>query len=342
MQVLRAESLLRHNTLAIDVRAAALAEVDSALAMNEALDYARAEGLGVLPLGQGSNVVFAGDVDALVLCQRGGDVEPLAHVGDTVVLRVGAGHDWHALVERSQERGLYGLENLALIPGTVGAAPIQNIGAYGVELASFVEAVHAVEIASGKAIRLGADECEFAYRDSIFKGELNGQVVITAVDLRLSTRPAPDYRYPALAAELEARGAPLPTPRDVFNAVVAVRRRRLPDPAVEPNAGSFFKNPIVDAAQAASLVGRWPGLPQYLQPDGRIKLAAAWLIERAGWKGRREGAVGVHPGHALVMVNYGGGSGAALLQLAGEVVDSVRAEFGVTLEMEPRVYGRSQ
>ncbi len=341
MQIRRAESLRSRNTLGIDASAAAYAEVATRQELDSALDAARSEGLSVLPLGEGSNIVLAGPVPALVLRQLAADTEVVSTRDHDVVLRVSAGHDWHALVASTLERGLYGLENLALIPGTVGAAPIQNIGAYGVEFAQFAVAVHAVETATGKTLELPAQECGFAYRDSIFKGELCERVVITAVDLRLSTRPQPEYSYPALAVEFSARGVPPPQPRNIFDAVVNLRRHRLPDPAQEPNCGSFFKNPIVAPEKAAELVGDYPGLPQYLQADGRIKLAAAWLIERAGWKGERRGPVGIHPGHALVLVNYGGGSGADVLRLADAVVHSVRAKFGVTLEMEPRVYGEA-
>lgn len=340
MQILRAESLRTRNTLRLESHAAALAEVSSAAELNHALDWAQAQGLPAVPLGTGSNVVLVGDLNALVLCQRGSDMELLGEQGDTVLLRVSAGHDWHQLVQRTLEAGFYGLENLALIPGTVGAAPIQNIGAYGVELERFVKAVHAVEIASGRAMTLSAGDCGFGYRDSVFKGELRDKLVITAVDLRLSRQPRPQLGYPTLRSELEGAGIDDPQPEDVFRAVVAVRSRRLPDPAREPNAGSFFKNPVLEATAAASLQGQHPDVPVYPQADGRAKIPAAWLIDRAGWKGRRRGGVGVHPGHALVLVNYQSDSGTELLALADEIAASVKARFDVALEPEPRIYGQ--
>ncbi len=339
MQIRRAEALQSRNTLDIPASAAAFVEVGLAQEINDALRWARAEGLAALALGEGSNVVFCGDVEALFIQQVSTGWENLGLRGSAVDLRVAAATNWHALVESTLAQGWYGLENLALIPGQVGAAPVQNIGAYGVELAQFIRCVHAVDSQTGASLQLSAQECQFGYRDSVFKRELRDRVIITAVDLRLSTRPCGNYTYPALAAELQRREIAEPAPLDVFNAVVAVRRSRLPDPAREPNAGSFFKNPVIEANQAAALAAQHRDMPQYPQDDGHRKIPAAWLIEQAGWKGQREGAFGIHPQHALVMVNYAGGSGAALLQLAAKVVQSVEEQFGITLEMEPRVYG---
>lgn len=339
MQIEADFSLAAHNTLALAARARGFARPETAGDLRAALAWSRAEGLAVLPLGEGSNVVFAGDVDALVLQLASSGRRLLESGDDAVRLRVAAGENWHTFVAWAVARGYGCLANLALIPGTVGAAPIQNIGAYGVELDQFVEAVHVLRLDTGEAQTLDAADCAFAYRDSIFKGELAGAVVVTAVDFCLPLQAPVQAQYPSLAAELEARGIREPGARDVFEAVVAVRRARLPDPADEPNAGSFFKNPVLPAAQAQALQQRYPGLPHYPAEAGRVKLPAAWLIERAGWKGAQRGGVGVHPGHALVLVNYGANSGAALLELAGDIQASVQEQFGVSLEMEPRVYG---
>lgn len=339
MQILRAESLRPHNTLGLCSNAAALARVSSRAELDEALAWARAEGLPVVPLGEGSNVVLAGDLEALVLSQESGAINPMQGQDDRVVLRVEAGCNWHRLVTRSLQQGWYGLENLALIPGQLGAAPIQNIGAYGVELERFVRAVHAVRIDDGAALSLDPAECHFGYRDSIFKRELRDQVVITAVDLELSTNPACHIHYPALREELSDLGVENPRPQDVFNAVVKVRRRRLPDPVSEPNAGSFYKNPVISGGHADSLKNENPGLPCYEQDDGSVKLPAAWLIEQCGWKGQRKAGVGIHQEHALVLVNYSGNSGAQLLEFANQIADSVKSRFGIALEMEPRIYG---
>ena len=333
------ETLRGYNTLALDARAQAFAEVHSEQELLAALAQARALGLPVMPLGEGSNIVLAGSVAALVIRLGTRGIEVLARDAGTVSLRVAAGESWHGLVRWTLQQGYYGLENLALIPGTVGAAPIQNIGAYGVELASLVQAVHCVEIGSGRARTLAGDACEFGYRDSIFKRSLRDQVIITAVDLRLQRQPALQVSYPALAAALAQQPAAALTPQAVFDAVVSIRRSKLPDPAQVPNAGSFFKNPVVAAAVAAELAARFPGLPQYPQADGQVKLAAAWLIDYCGWKGKCRGGFGVHPEHALVLVNRGGSSGADLLALAAEVAATVRDNFGIALEIEPRVYG---
>ena len=339
MRVLTEEPLLRYNTLALQGRARAFLQVRAAAELERALAWARRQQLPVIPLGEGSNVVLAGDIEALVLRMAITGIELLEEDDKQASLRVAAGEVWHPLVEWTLRRGYYGLENLALIPGTVGAAPVQNIGAYGVELASFVRAVHCVDIASGRARTLAGDACEFGYRDSIFKRSLRDQVIITAVDLQLQRKPALQVNYPALAAALAQQPAAAITPQAVFDAVVGIRRSKLPDPARIPNAGSFFKNPVVAAALAAELAARFPGLPQYPQADGQVKLAAAWLIEYCGWKGRCRGGFGVHPEHALVLVNRGGSSGADLLALAAEVAASVYDNFGIALEIEPRVYG---
>jgi len=304
--------------------------------LRAALAEARERGLPVLVLGEGSNVLFAGNVDALVLRYTATGREVLADDGDSIRLRVAAGENWHQLVFWCLGQGYHGLENLALIPGTVGAAPIQNIGAYGVELAAFVDSVHAVRISDGESLVLSRETCAFGYRDSVFKGALRDAVVITAVDLRLRRRPLPITDYPSLRQRLASQGDDA-DPRAVFDAVVALRRERLPDPVETPNAGSFFKNPVVDRETAAALAERFPAMPQFDAPGGR-KLAAGWLIEQCGWRGVEGEGVAVHPGHALVLTSHGG-DGRALLALARRIQDSVAATFGCTLEIEPRVYG---
>ncbi|TXS93002.1 UDP-N-acetylmuramate dehydrogenase [Parahaliea maris] len=341
MQINPDFSLAAHNTLALAAQARAFARVESLDELRQARVWARAEGLGILPLGEGSNVVFAGDVDALVMQLASRGRQLLDSDDTTHCLRVAAGENWHAFVTWAVGQGYSGLANLALIPGTVGAAPIQNIGAYGVELEQFVEAVQVVHLDSGVEQTLSAADCGFAYRDSIFKRELT-DVVVTAVDFRLPLKAPAQARYPSLAVYLEAQGITEPGGMDVYNAVVAIRGARLPDPATDPNAGSFFKNPVVAESVAKALAGQYSGMPTYPAGEGRIKIPAAWLIEQAGWKGEQRNGVGVHPGHALVLVNYGANSGARLLELARAIQLSVQERFGVALEMEPRVYGEVQ
>ena len=339
MSITEFASLQHYNTLALEARARALAQVCQSADLAAACAWARREGLPLVPLGQGSNIVLAQDLDALVVLMATRGVDILSDGSDEVLLRVAAGENWHELVQWALVKGLYGLENLALIPGTVGAAPVQNIGAYGVELASMIEAVHAHVIDDDTRLVLSRDDCAFGYRDSVFKHGLRDRVVITAVDLRLSRRPRLQLDYPALAQGLRSARVVSPTPIDVFNAVIRLRRSRLPDPAVQPNAGSFFLNPLVSMEQAEALAARFPALPMYAQTDGGIKLAAGWLIDFCGWKGYRNNNLGIHPQHALVLVNYGNESGRQLLQLAETVAQSVADTFGVQLVIEPRVYG---
>lgn len=339
MHVLQAEPLQRYNTLALQGLARGLVHVADQRQLLAALQWAQARKLPVIPLGEGSNVVIAGDLEALVLRMETRGIQRLDDTAQGVLLRVAAGENWHDLVQWTLQQGFYGLENLALIPGTVGAAPIQNIGAYGVELAPFVRAVHCLELATGRSCSLAASDCEFGYRDSVFKRSLRDQLLITAVDIELSRQPDVQVEYPALARELSGLPAAAPSPQDVFDAVVRIRRSKLPDPARVPNAGSFFKNPVVTGDTASELLRQFPGLPLYPQNDQQVKLPAAWLIDYCGWKGRRVGELGVHPEHALVLVNYGCDSGARLLELAAAVAASVLATFNIALEIEPRVYG---
>ena len=284
-------------------------------------------------------MVLAGDLSALVIHQARKGIEILDDAEDTVLLRVAAGENWHTLVQWTLARNYFGLENLALIPGTVGAAPIQNIGAYGVELAPFVQRVFAIRIEDGKPLELTAKDCEFGYRDSVFKQALRDRVVITSVDLLLSKNPALQLAYPALKNYLQSRNADALTPQAIFDAVVNIRRSRLPDPGVTPNAGSFFKNPVISQGRWDELRIHAPKLPSYPQSNGQVKLPAAWLIDQCGWKGKRLGGYGVHPEHALVLVNHGGDNGAELLELARQISRSVEGIYGIELEIEPRVYG---
>ncbi|MCB1687273.1 MAG: UDP-N-acetylmuramate dehydrogenase [Halioglobus sp.] len=339
VEIQRDKALRGYNTLALQARAQAFVTVSSEEELLAALAQARELKLPLVPLGEGSNVVLAGDVDALVLRQRCRGIQVLELGKDSVTLRVAAGENWHEFVHWALQQGYYGLENLALIPGTVGAAPIQNIGAYGVELCTTLQHVHAREIADGSAVSLANEDCQFGYRDSIFKRELRDRYVITAIDLQLSRRADVTTTYPALTTYFGEHPHIEVTPQAVFDAVVAIRRSKLPDPAVVPNAGSFFKNPVIDAQVAAALLASHPDLPCFPQHDGSVKVSAAWMIERCGWKGFRRDNVGVHEQHALVLVNYGSDSGAQLLALAREIALSVQNAYRILLEIEPRVYG---
>jgi UDP-N-acetylmuramate dehydrogenase len=277
----------------------------------------------------------------LLLHQQCRGIATLEDSADHALLEVAAGENWHRFVASSLQSGLFGLENLALIPGTVGAAPIQNIGAYGVEVGRYIERVNCRTLPDGEALQLAGADCEFGYRDSVFKGHLRDAAVVESVVFRLPRTPRVEISYPALAAWLEGRGIDAPTPQQVFDAVVAIRRSRLPDPAETPNAGSFFKNPVVTDAALASLLRQFPALPHFPDTDrpGCHKLAAAWLIEQCGFKQFGDAAVHVHLEHALVIVNPQHRPGAEILALAERIVAVVEGRFGLRLEREPRCYG---
>jgi len=332
-------SLQGRNTLHVAARAAAMCDVRSAEQLTEAFELAQMRGMDVLVLGEGSNVLFAGDYPGLVLHLGFDDCRVLSEDGDRALIRADAGMRWNDLVHWTLARGWNGLENLALIPGTVGASPIQNIGAYGVEVASLIETVEAYDRASGRVKRLSNADCAFGYRDSRFKRERDDWVV-TAVEFRLGRHRPLQTGYAGVPEELAAMGVAEPAAVHVAEAISRIRTRKLPNPALVGNAGSFFKNPLVPEAQAEALRAAHPGLPVYpAGQDGLRKLSAAWLIEQAGLKGYRDGDAGIAAQHALVLVNHGQATGAQLLAVARTVIDTVRTRFGITLEPEPRIVG---
>lgn len=322
------------NSLRIGARARHLALVHDADILPSLLADRRFRDQPVKLLGGGSNVLIAADVEGLLvhLDTRGRYIT--AEDADSVRVEVAAGENWHELVLWSLDQGLVGLENLSLIPGSVGAAPIQNIGAYGVELCDCLHAVTAYDRQQREWVELDREACAFAYRDSRFKQE-PGRFLLTAVTLALARQRPLRLDYAGIREELDAMAVSQPDASAVSRAVIRLRKRKLPDPAELPNAGSFFKNPVVDAELAAELGQHHPALPRWPAGAGRIKLGAGWLIEAAGCKGNRCGDAGVAPGHALVLVNYGAASGADLLALAGQIQQQVAARFGVSLETEP-------
>src|SRR6266702_8474362 len=329
--------LLAHNTFGFDVRAKHAIRLTQEAQIPALGHDTRIEGLPRLVLGGGSNVVLTKHFDGVALLVELHGRRVVGEDEEAVFLEAGAGESWHEFVAWTLSQGLPGLENLALIPGTVGAAPIQNIGAYGLEMGERFASLRAVELETGAVVELDANACRFGYRDSFFKREGRDRFVITSVTFRLPKVWQPRAGYADLARELAASGdgAAPPTARAIFDAVVAVRRAKLPDPLQLGNAGSFFKNPVVEAAQFEALKVQAPDLVSYLQPDGRVKLAAGWLIDRCGWKGRAIGAAAVHERQALVLVNRGGASGAEVLALARAIQEDVLARFGVELEAEP-------
>ena len=336
--LVRDAPLASRNTFGVVAKADRLVELHDADALPAAL-----AALGEVPrliLGSGSNLLLTGDVAGGVLAVATRGRRIIEDDGRHALVEAEAGENWHEFVVWTLGQGLYGLQNLSLIPGTVGAAPVQNIGAYGVELESLVDSLDAVELRDGRPVRLERSACEFAYRDSRFRRSRGDRLLILRVRLRLSRDPIVDTTYSALQAELDARGVSHPTPAQVSAAVCAIRRRRLPDPARIGNAGSFFKNPVVDQETLAAIRVTHPEAPVFpagAAGVGAVKLSAAWLIERCGWKGRRLGAAGVHAEHSLVLVNHGGATGAQILELADRIRASVRDAFGIELEPEPTI-----
>lgn len=333
----RAASLKALNTFGVEARADRLLELRDAADLPAALDLLRAHP-PALVLGGGSNLLFTRDPPGTVLRVMLAGRRLLDEAGDDVRVEAAAGENWHAFVGWTIDQGLSGLENLSLIPGSVGASPVQNVGAYGVEVRDCFDSLDAVSLRDGAARRFDAADCAFGYRDSVFKHPEGSQWLITAVRFRLSRVPRLRLDYGELRDELRTLGVASPGAQDVADAVCAIRRRKLPDPASIGNAGSFFKNPIVDRALAERLRAGHPGLPIYPgDSPATAKLSAAWMIDRCGWKGHREGDAGVHAQHALVLVNHGHASGAQILALAERIRESVRQRFGVELEREPVV-----
>lgn len=326
-----------HNSFGLPVQADAVYPVHTLEQLRERLQVMSAAPLIV---GAGSNMLFVSErlqVPVLMPLLKGIQYRDEADEPDAVLVDVGAGEVWHELVLDSLQKGLCGLENLSLIPGTVGAAPIQNIGAYGVEVKERIVAVAGVDLYTGELRELDNAECQFAYRDSVFKRKLKDRFMVTSVRFRLHRRAPLQTHYEALAHELARHPEQPLTARRISDAVIAVRRARLPDPVLLGNAGSFFKNPVVETDIYLSLLQRYPDMPHYPQSNGQIKLAAGWLIDRAGLKGIRRGAAGTHAQQALVIVNHGGASGQDILNIAREVRDTVLDKFAVALQPEVRL-----
>lgn len=327
--------LAEHNTFRVPARARLLAEVNDPQALSELLQLSELRDRPLLVLGEGSNVLFTRDFAGVVIIPTARGMRLLGEDSAGVRLHAAAGEHWNDLVRWSLAQGLSGLENLSLIPGSVGAAPIQNIGAYGAELADSLIAVEAYDRQQHEAVRLTREQCAFSYRQSLFK-QTPDRWIITAVELELQRVAPLRLDYAGVREELSAMGIARPTAADVSDAVCRLRQRKLPDPAQIGNAGSFFKNPVVTVEHAAQLQGVYPGLPVFAAAEGR-KLSAAWLIEQCGWKGFRDGDAGVSEKHALVLVNHRHATGAELWALAQRIMHSVQDKFGIRLEPEPRI-----
>src|SRR5471032_3077705 len=337
LQVQSGVSLKPFNTFGVAVTAQHFAEAHSDDDVRQALAYAAEHQLPLTVIGGGSNLLLTGDVQGLVLRMVTRGIRILREDCIQVIVEAEAGEPWHPFVLDTLAQGIKGLENLSLIPGTVGAAPMQNIGAYGVELKDVFHSLTALDRQTGELRDFTLEECAFGYRDSVFKHEI-GRWLILRVRFALSRVERLHLEYGPVRQRLEAQGIKEPTATDVSQAICSIRNEKLPDPAVLGNAGSFFKNPLVSAALVAQLKGEYPDVVAYAQPDGQMKLAAGWLIERAGWKGFREADAGVHKLQALVLVNYGGATGLQLLGLAQRIQKDIWQRFSVELEMEPNRY----
>jgi UDP-N-acetylmuramate dehydrogenase len=330
-------NLRTFNSFGLPATAHTLVRIDSDATLRRVIDHPE---LGRAPkfiLGGGSNIVFTRDPEAIVLKVEVRGLRLVDERPDAWIVEAGAGENWHDTVAWTLAHGYPGLENLALIPGSVGAAPVQNIVADGVELKDRFYSLDVVDLVTGRSVTLDAPMCHFGYRDSVFKHDLAGKCVITRVRFRLPRPWQPVLGYLELERKMHDTGNTAPDAQTVFDWVCAIRRAKLPDPAQIGNAGSFFKNPVVSVEQCRDIIGRDPEVVHYPLPDGSVKLAAGWLIDACGWKGKSVGRAGVYERQALVLVNRGGASGAEVVTLARAIQESVYGRFGIRLEPEPVV-----
>tara|TARA_B110000503_G_C7150813_1_gene415080 strand:- start:1475 stop:2491 length:1017 start_codon:yes stop_codon:yes gene_type:complete len=332
-------NLKEFNTFGIEVFAKEFVELNST---NDAIEFFKNTELNekeFLILGGGSNLLLTEDFDGLIIKNNLKGVEVIEQDDDSILLKAGAGENWHEFVLQSIDKGFAGLENLSLIPGNVGASPMQNIGAYGVEVKDLITEVEAIEISTGKIKTFTNEECKFDYRSSVFKTTNKNQYFISAVNFKLSKKPDFNVSYGAIKSQLEQHGVTKEslTTKAISDAVIAIRQSKLPDPKKIGNSGSFFKNPIVSKDTFEKLKRKFKDMPAYQLPNGDYKLAAGWLIEKTGWKGYTEGNYGVHKNQALVLVNYGGASGLEIYDLSERILLSVREKFRVTLEREVNI-----
>lgn len=327
-------SLKNLNTFGIEAHCQNLIEIKSIAQLKEIVPTLKKT---PLVLGGGSNILFTQDVEQDILYNTLKGIQLLEEKDESVFIKVFSGENWHQFVEWSLSKGFYGIENLSLIPGSCGAAPIQNIGAYGVELKDVIDSVEVVDFEEGKTQTFTKTECKFGYRDSIFKNELKSKVFITSINLKLSKNPTLiRSEYGSIKEELLKQGITNPTPIDISKTVIKIRQSKLPDPKNLGNAGSFFKNPVLSLDEFNLI--RHHDMPYYPQADGNVKVPAAWLIEKSGWKGYRRGDAGCHFNQALVLVNYGKASGSDILNLARDIQTDIMEKYGITLQPEVNIW----
>jgi UDP-N-acetylmuramate dehydrogenase len=337
MQIETGVSLKAYNTFGLPAVARTLVRVASDADVRQVVDHPEFGRAPKFILGGGSNIILTRDMPQLVLKVEVRGMRLVEERADAWIVEAGAGESWHDLVAWTLTQGWPGLENLALIPGTVGAAPVQNIGAYGVELKDRFESLDAVDLVTGRSVTLRESICAFGYRDSEFKRSLANRSVITRVRLRLPRPWRPVIGYLDLERKIAETGITAPSALQIFDWICTIRRAKLPDPAQVGNAGSFFKNPVVTPEQCRDIIGRDPAVVHYPMPDGSVKLAAGWLIDACGWKGKSVGGAAVYEKQALVLVNRGGAIGSEVMTLARAIQESVYGRFGIRLEPEPVV-----
>jgi len=328
------KNLKEYNTFGISVKAEMFAVFSSIDELKQILSFRNNKKL--LVLGGGSNLLLTKDFDGLVIKNEIKRFEVIEETDSEVIVESGAGENWHEFVLNCIDKGFGGIENLSLIPGSVGASPMQNIGAYGVEIKDVFESLSAYHIANGEIHYFDKTKCEFGYRESIFKNKVKGEYIILTVTFRLTKNPTINSSYGAINEQLKVMGIQEPTIKELSSAVIAIRQSKLPDPKIIGNAGSFFKNPTVEIALLEQIQKNYPDIPNYPAVNGK-KLAAGWLIEKAGWKGRTFDNYGVHKLQALVLVNYGNCTGQEIFDLSSQIIQDVFEKFGVLLEREVNI-----
>ena len=337
MRISHHVSLKNLNTFGIEAEAKAFATFINSTDLEEIFADESVNQLPHMILGGGSNLLFTKNYEGLILKN---DVRGFACIGEDdnhYYVKAGAGENWHQFVLQCIKKNYAGSENLSLIPGNVGASPMQNIGAYGIEIKDIFESLEAYDLSNGKIVHFSAEACEFGYRESVFKRKFKNQFIILSVTFKLFKNPQINVSYGAIENELNQLGIKNPGIADVSQAVINIRNSKLPNPAVLGNAGSFFKNPVVSSDILEKILSEYPDAPHYPAAGNEVKLAAGWLIEKAGWKGKRVGNCGMHEKQALVLVNYGGATGGEIYDLSTMVLESIKSQFGVELEREVNI-----
>ena len=337
MNIIENYPLLKLNTFGIDVKAKYFTSINTINELIELTNTNVFKDLELLILGGGSNILFTKDFDGLVILNNIKGKEIIDQNQQSIFLKIGAGENWHELVMYCVDNGWGGIENLSLIPGNTGTAPMQNIGAYGVEIKETFIELEALEISSGKIVKFNNSDCEFGYRESVFKNKMKNQYIILNITLELKKNPVLNINYGDVKAILESQNIKNPAIKEVSNAIISIRQSKLPDPKKIGNSGSFFKNPIVSLNQLELIKKKYPNVVNYEINENEFKIAAGWLIERAGWKGKKFNNYGIHEKQALVLVNYGLANGMEIFELSEKIILDIKDKFGITLEREVNI-----